>query len=245
MTVTVTDNDGGFDTATLTAIAQDAPRVDAGPDLTVYEGTPLTLVVGFIDSASETHDASIVWGDGTAVASASVNQSLDTATATHTFVQDGLYLVTASVTDDTNQTGTDTLTITVLNATPTIDGLSNVPAPDGIPFTVVLATFADPGTLDTHTAIIDWGDGTTSAGTVGENAHTVSGTHSFIELGSHAVTITLTDDSGASATVTATLLVFNPPPVPSISTVGLGATASILGIFFWRERWRRRVTWSR
>ena len=40
------------------------------------------------------------------------------------------------------------------------------------------ARFTDPGT-DTHTATWDWGDGTTSTGTVDEPSGTVTGSHNY------------------------------------------------------------------
>jgi hypothetical protein len=43
----------------------------------------------------------------------------------------------------------------------------------------VSASFTDPGILDTHTATIDWGDGSTSSGTIAETggSGTVTGNH--------------------------------------------------------------------
>ena len=66
--------------------------------------------------------------------------------------------------------------VTVTNASPTIDGAGRFSVRVDTPLTEVFATFADPGAGDTHTAMIDWGDGSTSTATVDQDAQTISGT---------------------------------------------------------------------
>jgi uncharacterized protein YjbI with pentapeptide repeats len=53
---------------------------------------------------------------------------------------------------------------------------------------------------DTHTALWDWGDGHTTPGTVtqSQGSGTVTAAHSFTTLGSHTVTLTVTDNGGHS-----------------------------------------------
>ena len=46
----------------------------------------------------------------------------------------------------------------------------NVTMKEGTNLTLTQSTFIDPNTSDTHTAIVDWGDGTTSTATVTESA---------------------------------------------------------------------------
>jgi hypothetical protein len=243
VTVTVLDDDGGSDIVTLDAFVEDAPLVDAGPDRTAVEGTLFTLDFSFIDAASETHDASVLWGDGSLLQPATVSQDLDTASASHIFAQNGVFIAAASVADDTGLSGLDTVTITVLNATPVADAVAGNLVADGAPFTIDLATFTDLGALDTHTAMIDWGDGTVATGTVDQDTNTVSGTHSFVELGSHLVTVTVTDSDGAIATpVVVTVLVFNPPPVPSMSVWSMGLTVMLLAVAgVWTRRQRKAL----
>ena len=55
--------------------------------------------------------------------------------------------------------------------------------------------FTDPDKLDTHTAVWNWGDGTTSAGTVteGNGAGTVAGSHVYAAPGVYRVTVTVSD----------------------------------------------------
>lgn len=64
------------------------------------------------------------------------------------------------------------------------------------------APFSDPDKLDTHTAVWDWGDGSTSAGTVTENfgAGTITGDHIYTTPGIYTVQVTVQDDFGNSDT---------------------------------------------
>lgn len=67
---------------------------------------------------------------------------------------------------------------------------------------VALATFSDPGASDTHSATIDWGDGTVEAGLVEGSAGSgiVLGSHSYAVPGDYRVVVTVTDDDGANGT---------------------------------------------
>lgn len=57
------------------------------------------------------------------------------------------------------------------------------------------ANFTDPGTLDTHTAAWNWGDGATSAGTISEAGGngTASHSHSYSTPGVYTLRLTVTD----------------------------------------------------
>jgi PKD repeat protein len=60
------------------------------------------------------------------------------------------------------------------------------------------ANFTDPGVLDTHTAVWDWGDGATSASAVNETngSGSVSGSHAYAAAGVYTVKLTVTDKDG-------------------------------------------------
>ncbi len=62
-----------------------------------------------------------------------------------------------------------------------------------------MATFLDDDPGDTHTVVWDWGDGTTSPGTVNEAAKTIAGSHAYATAGVYTVKVTLTDTAGATA----------------------------------------------
>jgi hypothetical protein len=70
---------------------------------------------------------------------------------------------------------------------------------EGATFATVLAHVA--GGVSPYSANVAWGDGQSSAGTVGAD-NSVSGTHAYAEEGSYTVSVTVTDSTGASASAT-------------------------------------------
>jgi FtsP/CotA-like multicopper oxidase with cupredoxin domain len=75
------------------------------------------------------------------------------------------------------------------------------------------APFSDPGTGDTHTCSIDWGDGVTEPGVVAEAAGSGSctGSHAYATAGFKTITVTVTDDDGGVA-ASAVIVDVNSPP---------------------------------
>lgn len=65
--------------------------------------------------------------------------------------------------DNGYATVADTFSVLVRNVAPTITSTSGVPAMHDLSFALAVdADFTDPGTLDTHTAVFSWDDGTTT-----------------------------------------------------------------------------------
>ncbi|HEY3922716.1 MAG TPA: PKD domain-containing protein [Gaiellaceae bacterium] len=80
---------------------------------------------------------------------------------------------------------------------------------EGAPFSGTVATFTEPDAsapASQYTATINWGDATTSAGTVAGpvgGPFTVNGTHTYTEEGTYPVKVTITDTVNSSNTTTA------------------------------------------
>jgi hypothetical protein len=78
-----------------------------------------------------------------------------------------------------------------------------------------LATFVDPGVApDTHTATVDWGDGTAEAATVDSDgfAGSVTDSHIYADDGTYTVTVKVCDGDGDCASDTLSVTVNNVNP---------------------------------
>lgn len=98
----------------------------------------------------------------------------------------------------------------------------------------VFGSFTDRNPLDVHTAVWDWGDGTTSVGEVHDSvngrqgAGSVFGNHTYSAAGLYTVTLTVTDSAGNSTQIVSQpFVVYN----PSSSVAGLGEILSPPGAF--------------
>ncbi|HEX6131263.1 MAG TPA: multicopper oxidase domain-containing protein, partial [Actinomycetota bacterium] len=119
--------------------------------------------------------------------------------------------VTVTTTDPDGESADATFALDVANVAPSVAIAS--PA-DGTLFQLadavpVSAPFTDPGTGDTHTCSIDWGDGTSSAGTVAAGACT--GSHTYAAGGLKTITVTVLDDDGGSGSDSVEIDVNTPP----------------------------------
>jgi PKD repeat protein len=136
------------------------------------------------------------------------------ATITTVFGDQGTYLVGLRVTDDLGAQATASTQVVVSNVAPAVGAISAPSAPVAVGTAVsVSASFSDPGLIDTHTAVWDWNDGTTSAGTVLETsrAKSVSGTHTYTTAGVYTVRLTVTDKDGAVGTaVLQNVVIYDP-----------------------------------
>jgi hypothetical protein len=104
--------------------------------------------------------------------------------------------------------------VSVNNIAPTV-GVITAPADPAHINTEVntSADFSDPGILDTHTAVWDWGDETTTVGTVSETdgSGNVTGNHAYDTPGVYTVTLTVTDkDGGEGQSIYYFVVVYDP-----------------------------------
>ena len=75
-------------------------------------------------------------------------------------------------------------------------------------FTVDLfGSFTDPGSLDTHIAAVDWGDGALTA--LGDVVETVSASHAYAAAWDYTISVVVEDDDGGVGTATRGLAVFD------------------------------------
>ncbi len=217
--MTVTDDEDSVSSDTLTVTVNNvAPTVDAGPDQTVDEGDTVSFIDDFDDPGLlDTHTIEWDFGDGT-------DPVYETLTPTHEYGDNGVYTVTLAVTDNDGGVGLDTLIVTVNNIAPIVDAGSDQEADEGdtVSFDGVID---DPGWLDDHTILWEFGDGNTAT-------ETLAPTHEYGDNGVYPVTLTVTDDDGGVSSDTLTITVNNVAPTAYAGpdqTVDEGDTVSFSG----------------
>lgn len=154
--------------------------------------------------------ASINWGDSsTSVGTVTVTSNgIFSVVGKHTYAEEGSYTITVSVSDGGGHTAQANGTATVADAAIKV----NAPSVNISGLNVTLnGTFTDGdpgGTLSDYTASINWGDGTTTSGTIGKTSgFTVSGSHTYTKHRTYFVKVTVTDAGGSSSTVTVKVVV--------------------------------------
>lgn len=181
------------DTATAGVTVDNvAPIANASADQTANEGDTISFSGSFTDPGSDTHSIQWDFGDG---ATAS-----ETLTPAHKYVDNGVYTVTFNVTDDNGGVGKDTLIVTVNNVAPSAGVITSQVDPVSVGTAITAAaSFTDSGSLDTHTAAWNWGDGMTS-GAIIETSGQITGIHTYATAGIYTITLTVMDDDGGAGT---------------------------------------------
>jgi PKD repeat protein len=202
--VRVADSCGRMDWSTTTVeVANVAPTLDSiGEDGPVDEGSPVTLTAAASDAGPDT----LTWtwdpGDG--------SPTIDGATASHTYAEDGTWTATVTVDDGDGGTATGSVDVQVNNVAPTIASLGSN-GPKGEAAAVALtASATDPGSEDVLTYAWDFGDGSPA----GSGA---SVSHAWTDDATWTVTLTVTDDDGGTVSDTLDVVITN--VAPSIDTL--------------------------
>jgi PKD repeat protein len=202
VTLTVADNHGAVDQdALFVTVNNIAPASEAGGDQAINEdGTAAFSGSQSIDTASDKPLLTYHWdfGDGT------FGNGIGTS---HVYTKAGTYTVTLTVTDNDGATDADALTVTVSNVAPTANAGSDQTVNEDE--TVFFAGTASDTPTDKQTLQYSWTFGDGSIGT-GRNP-----VHSYPSAGEYIVTLTVTDDDGASASSSSTVDVQNVVPMLS------------------------------
>jgi Ca2+-binding RTX toxin-like protein len=173
--------------------------MDAGADQIADEGSVVSLTGAIFSDLGilDTHAATIEWGDGSPPVEGLVDQTLRTVYGTHVYADNGVYTVLVTITDDDGASASDSFEVTVHNVAPVITSLGIEPAlgVPGVPLTLSCG-FTDPGTGDTCTATVDWGDGTIDEITGMQATDLFVIDHTYYAGSVFDLVVTVTDDDG-------------------------------------------------
>jgi hypothetical protein len=217
--VTLTDDDtGAASDSTTTTITNVAPVIDGLAATSVDENGVVHLTGTYHDvGTQDTHTLTIDWGEGAPETYVVVGGSFD---ITHQYLDDNptgtdsdSYTIGVTVTDDDTGSVAGSTTTTITNVAPILASVSNSSpccgdAQEGEAVTVT-GSFTDVGTLDTHSATIDWGDGNTTDAAITESGGngSLTGSHAYAAGGVYTITVTFHDDDGATVTSTTTAVI--------------------------------------
>jgi subtilisin-like proprotein convertase family protein len=187
------------------------------------EGTP-GVVASFVDTdpagTASQFTATITWNNATfstGAISANAGGGFDVS-ATH---EEGVFPISVLIQDVGGASTTATGTVTVLDA-PLVAASVPIAAVTGLLFNGLVATFQDTNpspALNDFSATINWGDNTTSAGTVGARAgggFNVTGAHTYAIPGHYSVLVQINDVGGSTASAVSPATVSSRVLLPAV-----------------------------
>jgi len=199
--------------------------------------TVATVAVGDTSTLASQFSASIDWGDGGAIDTGTISGPQGgpfTITGSHSYADEGSYSATVQVTDLTLPAdgGTADSPVTVTDAAINGAALSFNATTGASTGTIPVAMFTDtnPGAAAADfSASIDWGDSSTSAGTIigplgGPFA--VSAAHTYASQGTFPVVVSIVDDGG-STTAPATTASVSDAVIPCAPNQPCSGTAAV------------------
>ena len=217
---TISDGNGGVDTATVHVTVGSGPTVDAGGDGTVAEGSLFSRAGSFTDPDADSWSATVDYGDGAGAVplSLAADKSFQLS---HTYLDNGSYAVTVRV-DDGHTSDSDSFQVTVSNVAPSVlAGLDATIAAGGT--LSWPGSFSDPGSLDSWTATVDYGDGSPVQPLLLGLDHSFQLLHTYASAGQFTLTVTVSDDDGGAGSDTVTVTVIEAAPTFTLMVAAAGS----------------------
>jgi ELWxxDGT repeat protein len=234
LSVQVRDVGGASVSDSLMVSAADAPLSNLTlTSIQAIEGksTGTLRVASFHDSnlaaAAADFTAAIAWGDGstTTVSGASggivsLGNGNFAVNAGHTYAEEGSFTLAVQVRDDGGSGASAARGLSAVDAALSGLGVVNPHATEGKGTgTFTVATFIDhnaAAAATDFTAVVRWGDGTTTTVTggivaLGGGKFAVRASHTYAEEGSYALSVRVRDDGAAAISGTLTIAVADAP----------------------------------
>jgi uncharacterized repeat protein (TIGR01451 family) len=244
--VQILDDGGSSLSASRGIRVADAPLSNltlVNPGATEGIGTGAVTVATFSDTnagaAAADFTATVRWGDGSAPSAATVvalGGGSFAVLASHTYAEERTSTLSVQVLDDGGASLSGSRANAVADAPLGSPSLVNPGATEGLGTgAVTVATFSDANTAATaadFTAVIAWGDGSSSTVTgggivaLGGGSFAVLGSHTYAEDGTYTLSVQVLDDGGASASASGTIAVAD-APLSAPTIVSPGATEDL------------------
>ncbi len=180
-----------------------APVVETVADQVTDENQPVTISVTASDANDPDGNDPLTWrlepieGQQFPAVAKVVPTGPHTADVTVTPNDDGVYAVRIVASDSTDLVGSTDLILSANNLPPVVMPAENQTTFEGTTVSFDVATFSDAGPVDTHTAQVDWGDGTSIDDGVivqSNGLWAVGGSHVYADNGQYTVTVRVADD---------------------------------------------------
>jgi len=227
----VTDNAGAWAPATSTVSvhqANQAPSVVSFGVTAGNEGGSSSLALTFADAdALDTHTVSVAWGDGSTSAPVVLSSDVTTFDASHVYADTGTYSVGLTLQDSAGHTVTAGASISPTNVGPAMGTLSLSPSSVVDHQTVTVSgSFTDPGTADTFSLTLNWGDGTSSSDSLAAGTRSFSLTHAYAAAGAVTITAIVVDRDNARSSSSADLVVLPSNHAPANLSLGVSGSGA-------------------
>jgi hypothetical protein len=211
-----------------------------------FSGTVATFNDPDTSATASEYSATIEWGDSTSsTGTVSGSGGSFAVSGEHTYAEEGSYTVKVTITDVDNSKNSATATSTANVADAALSSQCAATSTSTQAFAGPTATFtdADPNGMSPpdYSATINWGDSSSSSGTVslgtGPGPYTVSGSHAYTSTGPFTITTTITDVGGSQTVATCKTLVFAFAPGGGSFVIGDKNSATGTHVLFWGAQW--------
>ncbi len=221
LTVTDDDNVSAYDEVSVTVneAPNVAPIANAGIDKSVVEGVSVAITGSASDSDGNV--VSYEWKEGASVLA-------DAASFHYVGTSVGVHTLTLTATDDDGATHSDTVIVAVAEL-PNVAPIANAGIDKSVVKSGSVAITGSASDSDGSVVSYKWKEGSTVL------ADTASFEYMSASIGTHTLTLTVTDDDGATHSDTVIVTVTPIPNIPPVADAGkdqtlvVGKTVTITG----------------
>lgn len=208
-----------------------------GTDTTGFVGTVAAFTDPDSRATASDFGAAISWGDGGSSAGvvSSDGHGGFTVSGSHAYAHIGGYSVAVAIHDKGGAAASVNGTLSIVDP-PLAASFTPLRGTDGTPTAGVVATFTDGdpnGSAQNFSAAINWGDGSSSVGTIrsdGHGGYTISGTNTYQTARRYTLAVGVTDRGGATTSVGGDIVIDDAPLSAGAVSFKAGVNAPLYGV---------------